>query len=982
LALTLTFGCIPEPATGPQAEENDADAEVIVTTDSDAAIEADVAERDVVAERPRVTPSWDASVSPPQPMTVPVDAQAPQDTDAELDAGPDAEVDARVCESLPSPPRPSAVAPVSAWTEAWVVPVAFAERGTHMSVGDGLGNTFLSNALPWHGALPVPASERPNDVLASSVDADGNLRWVVRTNGAAPSVSTLLPTEDGGVVVAFHCAGTVSPAMIRCGSDADYALVLARFDASGTLRWSRSWTRARVGGSGSRDLPLVRDGDGNLYTLFAQSEADASTVGTFASVDSRGELRWSRPASVGDDASLWMRAGELQAFRVRDPWAPSARIEWERLGLDGTPRGQGVIPLDGVTLYRGIGMVVPGPDGDFYVVQHSIQLGSITNSVSLKRIDACGRSRWETASYLQHGSAFIQQFDASGNVCLITVEASLREERAPIDRCTPSYQWATLSVYSPEGNVLQSATTGTFYQYSSVPLDRVPHCALSASPRGVSMLAPRAPTAFTAGVRLDTVGEQDALVRYVATPTTGCPSGLQRCGGRCENTSTHADHCGACGNACRFTHGVGRCGGGRCYLGGCEEGFADCNGDSADGCEADLRTSANHCGVCGRACSTTCAQGLCCAGSTCTPPFASDGHEGPFAPRGNVTMLAGVHHYTSITIPEGVTVRVDGNGVLDLRASSDVNIHGVIDLSGGDGESFSSAFLGAPGGGGGNTGRAGFGASGANGAGPGGGGSGEGTPASGSGSGESATPRAGLGVAGGASGHGACGQYCSTREAASGVDGGRDLYGVMEGGRAWGAPYQGAGSTPLMTTCFREPGFSGFGAPLVYFTNGVPAGGGSIGRAAAADLGVFTTFHPGSGGGGGGSSFISSTWRDTPGGGGGGGGGALRIASATRISVSATGRVRANGGAGGRNAAAGSGGVVYLAAPSIHVAPGAIVEAIARDAPPNTGLGRIRLSVDPTRCALAGSFNPPLRDGCAPTAGGVPGFSYIGAWPR
>ncbi|MBI5516634.1 MAG: hypothetical protein HY909_22810 [Deltaproteobacteria bacterium] len=51
----------------------------------------------------------------------------------------------------------------------------------------------------------------------------------------------------------------------------------------------------------------------------------------------------------------------------------------------------------------------------------------------------------------------------------------------------------------------------------------------------------------------------------------------------------------------------------------CEEGFGDCNGDPADGCEAELRRDRAHCGACGVACpaGAPCADGAC--GGACAP---------------------------------------------------------------------------------------------------------------------------------------------------------------------------------------------------------------------------------------------------------------------------------------------------------------------------------------------------------------------------
>jgi len=85
-------------------------------------------------------------------------------------------------------------------------------------------------------------------------------------------------------------------------------------------------------------------------------------------------------------------------------------------------------------------------------------------------------------------------------------------------------------------------------------------------------------------------------------PANGCETDL--------NNSTAS--CGACGRTCAFANGVGVCRAGVCALGSCNAGFADCDGNPANGCEVDTRTDVNHCGACGRACSTNaCAAGVC-----------------------------------------------------------------------------------------------------------------------------------------------------------------------------------------------------------------------------------------------------------------------------------------------------------------------------------------------------------------------------------
>jgi hypothetical protein len=411
----------------------------------------------------------------------------------------------------------------------------------------------------------------------------------------------------------------------------------------------------------------------------------------------------------------------------------------------------------------------------------------------------------------------------------------------------------------------------------------------------------------------------------------------------------------------------------------------------------------------------------------------------------NPTYLApGSHSFTSINIPAGVTVYVAGpgaqSGTLDLHSDGPIVIAGTIDLSGGPGTqdviSSGSTQLGRAGSGGytgepyqsaaesaqcafiaGNPGQLGMGVAGTPGTCPvistttclsmtdptallwtspvaqyGGG--------AGVFSGYRAYASGGGGPAGGAPGA-LCAPYTNTsmgNEAdCTGVSGGGGALNG-NGGNAGIALYNGKAGATGLTQC---PGlFAGVSAACVG-----GGGGGSIGVAAAGDLAVLSTFQTGSGGGGGSGDYLN---RPVFGGtsGGGGGGGALRLSTASTLTI--TGQLLANGGPGGdagigngSNAGCdpqpgaagggGSGGVIYLAAPTISVANGAVISAkggpgglgsefATGGAGGAGGLGRIRLSATPSTCTLSGSFNPPLAGGCTPVS--KAGAAYVGVYPN
>ena len=110
-----------------------------------------------------------------------------------------------------------------------------------------------------------------------------------------------------------------------------------------------------------------------------------------------------------------------------------------------------------------------------------------------------------------------------------------------------------------------------------------------------------------------------------------CGAGFADCNGNpadgCEvATTTEVNNCGACGKVCALAHATAACTNSICTIATCQTDWADCNNDPSDGCETNLPTSATHCGTCSNACNTTngtasCAAGQC--GITCVAGFAN-----------------------------------------------------------------------------------------------------------------------------------------------------------------------------------------------------------------------------------------------------------------------------------------------------------------------------------------------------------------------
>ncbi|MDO9021585.1 MAG: FG-GAP-like repeat-containing protein, partial [Myxococcales bacterium] len=104
-----------------------------------------------------------------------------------------------------------------------------------------------------------------------------------------------------------------------------------------------------------------------------------------------------------------------------------------------------------------------------------------------------------------------------------------------------------------------------------------------------------------------------------ACTVLGCAAGYGNCDGLaangCEtNTRTSPSSCGACGRACALPNATSTCTSGACAITACAQGYANCDGDPANGCEVATGSDNANCGACGGACAT----GAVCSGGVCS----------------------------------------------------------------------------------------------------------------------------------------------------------------------------------------------------------------------------------------------------------------------------------------------------------------------------------------------------------------------------
>jgi len=75
------------------------------------------------------------------------------------------------------------------------------------------------------------------------------------------------------------------------------------------------------------------------------------------------------------------------------------------------------------------------------------------------------------------------------------------------------------------------------------------------------------------------------------------------------------NNCGTCGHVCTTPNGTPGCVNGQCTVAACDEGWSDCDGNPANGCEENVSSDVNNCGGCHIVCGT----GEICTNGSCHP---------------------------------------------------------------------------------------------------------------------------------------------------------------------------------------------------------------------------------------------------------------------------------------------------------------------------------------------------------------------------
>jgi len=95
-----------------------------------------------------------------------------------------------------------------------------------------------------------------------------------------------------------------------------------------------------------------------------------------------------------------------------------------------------------------------------------------------------------------------------------------------------------------------------------------------------------------------------------------CQSGWADCDANdangCERRLGTVSDCASCGDTCSLPNATPMCSGGTCRIATCNDGWANCDGNDANGCETNIDTDAS-CGACGNNCgpNASCVSRMC-----------------------------------------------------------------------------------------------------------------------------------------------------------------------------------------------------------------------------------------------------------------------------------------------------------------------------------------------------------------------------------
>ena len=226
-----------------------------------------------------------------------------------------------------------------------------------------------------------------------------------------------------------------------------------------------------------------------------------------------------------------------------------------------------------------------------------------------------GRNVCVLAGDLAADSGATMQPPACGDTCVCTVDTDCKDPTkrfcSPGKMCVECNRTPTTDTCSPGSycNALFQCTLGCKQESDCAMSPAAPHCD-SKRHQCVACLTndqcAAGKTCSPSGVCVDSC---DAATKPCASGT--CCSSL------CVDTTDDPLECGGCNAACSTMNGTPKCAASTCSW-TCVAGFAHCDSGNT-GCETNIRTDVAHCGSCSKRCDSIAnANGIACTAGTCT----------------------------------------------------------------------------------------------------------------------------------------------------------------------------------------------------------------------------------------------------------------------------------------------------------------------------------------------------------------------------
>ncbi len=416
--------------------------------------------------------------------------------------------------------------------------------------------------------------------------------------------------------------GPVGPAGQAGGSGAPGAAATVQV---GTTLTSQPGTLASVLNSGSPSAAVLnfvipQGATGATGAQGSQGPAGINNRGAWNAANA-----YAINDGVSDQGSFWLA---LQAVPANTPNSEpsSTNTSWQLLaakgdqGLPGTSGTNGLNGAAGVTPILSIGTTTTGAPGtpaqvtmtgnpiapvlNFTIPQG--QTGASGGAANLSQAPLFFSTYF--AKPLQGNTYTAGKFVPDDPIAITRLAANIESPGAPawcqsvlrLSTTGPNAKGQDIYITGNQAEVDSGPSVLTFPAGSNLRASfrSAPACGVGGAPSNVNLVAE---------YRTQASGDTDA-----------CPTGQTSCNGICETTSLDSTACGSSCTNCltlpNTTPGQ-TCNAGTCSFSSCTSGFADCDQNAANGCEAILASDTLNCGACGTNCNSngtgTCNSGQC-----------------------------------------------------------------------------------------------------------------------------------------------------------------------------------------------------------------------------------------------------------------------------------------------------------------------------------------------------------------------------------